>query len=165
MSLDLAHWEHGGRRPDHHGDALPRKYDALRLKRTLTDNSFNHSQLTRRRNAEDAYFSGHALSRIVRLTVETNLLTSMGALGFGCNAQLSEILATNGVIALLMVAIFPVRDLDTVHPATDSVDQHRTRIGSFARKYQFIFTSISIPPPAYRLSELLFLGNCQTAIA
>ncbi|KAI0252247.1 hypothetical protein BJV78DRAFT_1281811 [Lactifluus subvellereus] len=46
--------------------------------------------LTRRRNAGDGYFSGHALSRIVRLTVETNLLTT-----------------TNGVIALLMVAIFP----------------------------------------------------------
>jgi len=46
--------------------------------------------LTRRRNAGSGYFSDHALSRIVRLTVETNLLTT-----------------TVGVISLLMVAIFP----------------------------------------------------------
>jgi len=45
---------------------------------------------TKRRNVGDRYFSNHALSRIVRLTIETNVLTSIV-----------------GVIALLMVSIFP----------------------------------------------------------
>ncbi|KAF8486807.1 hypothetical protein DFH94DRAFT_849349 [Russula ochroleuca] len=46
--------------------------------------------LTRRRNAELGPFSNHALVRIVRLTVETNVLTT-----------------TNGAVALLAIIIFP----------------------------------------------------------
>lgn len=46
--------------------------------------------LTRPRSAENAPFSNHALVKIVRLTVETNIMTT-----------------TNSVIALLMVAILP----------------------------------------------------------
>jgi len=46
--------------------------------------------LTRRRITENGSFSNHALVRIVRLTVETNILTT-----------------TNSVVALLMVAILP----------------------------------------------------------
>ncbi|KAH8989207.1 hypothetical protein EDB86DRAFT_3081207 [Lactarius hatsudake] len=46
--------------------------------------------LGRRRSEGGGYFSDHALSRIVRLTVETNVLTT-----------------TVGIISLLMVAIFP----------------------------------------------------------
>jgi len=46
--------------------------------------------LTRRRNADVAPFSDNALTRIMRLTIETNVLTT-----------------TNGIIALLMVAVFP----------------------------------------------------------
>ena len=40
---------------------------------------FGLLQLTRRRNANIAPFSNHALTRIVRLTVETNVLTSVWA--------------------------------------------------------------------------------------
>ncbi|KAF8486813.1 hypothetical protein DFH94DRAFT_841287 [Russula ochroleuca] len=46
--------------------------------------------LTRRRNTEFGQFSNHALVRIVRLTVETNALTT-----------------TNGIIVLLTIIIFP----------------------------------------------------------
>ncbi|KAH9981989.1 hypothetical protein BJV77DRAFT_334986 [Russula vinacea] len=46
--------------------------------------------LTRRRNAEFGPFCNHALVRIVRLTIETNVLTTI-----------------NGVIALLVIIIFP----------------------------------------------------------
>ncbi|KAH9068059.1 hypothetical protein EDB83DRAFT_2519175 [Lactarius deliciosus] len=46
--------------------------------------------LRRRRNEGDGQFSEHALSRIVRLTIETNVLTS-----------------TVGIIVFLMLAIFP----------------------------------------------------------
>ncbi|KAI9453626.1 hypothetical protein BJY52DRAFT_1396831 [Lactarius psammicola] len=42
------------------------------------------------RRRKDGYFSNHALSRVVRLTVETNVLT-----------------ATVGIIALVTVAVFP----------------------------------------------------------
>ncbi|KAH9053822.1 hypothetical protein EDB87DRAFT_1796504 [Lactarius vividus] len=48
--------------------------------------------LGRRRKEGSSHFSNHALSRIVRLTIETNVLTS-----------------TVGVVALLMVVIFPYK--------------------------------------------------------
>ncbi|KAI0252231.1 hypothetical protein BJV78DRAFT_362795 [Lactifluus subvellereus] len=46
--------------------------------------------LTRRRKAGDGYFSDHALSRIVRLTIETNILTT-----------------TVAIVSLLMATIYP----------------------------------------------------------
>jgi len=46
--------------------------------------------LGRRRGGASSYFSDHALSRIITLTVETNVLTT-----------------TVGIVSLLMVAIFP----------------------------------------------------------
>ncbi|KAI0252235.1 hypothetical protein BJV78DRAFT_1203726 [Lactifluus subvellereus] len=46
--------------------------------------------LTRRHSAGDGYFSDHVLSRIVRLTIETNILTT-----------------TVAIVSLLMAAIFP----------------------------------------------------------
>jgi len=48
--------------------------------------------LTSRNSAGDGHFSCHALSRIVRLTVETNILT-----------------ATNGLVSLLLAVIFPYK--------------------------------------------------------
>ncbi|KAH9053820.1 hypothetical protein EDB87DRAFT_1689830 [Lactarius vividus] len=49
--------------------------------------------LGRRRKEGSGYFSDHAMSRIVRLTIETNALTS-----------------TVGIVVLLVVVIFPVND-------------------------------------------------------
>src|SRR5882762_9266412 len=52
--------------------------------------SSGHQQLTRRRNADDGLFSNHALVKIVRLTVETNILTSMCALVSGRSNHLTH---------------------------------------------------------------------------
>ncbi|KAI0000817.1 hypothetical protein BJV74DRAFT_116020 [Russula compacta] len=49
--------------------------------------------LTRRRTAGDGYFSDNVLSKIIRLTVETNLMT-----------------CTVGVIALLLAFVYPDKD-------------------------------------------------------
>jgi len=58
---------------------------------TLSDILITGSMLFHlRRRRKDGYFGDHALSRIVRLTVETNVLTT-----------------TVGIVSLLMVAIFP----------------------------------------------------------
>ena len=43
-------------------------------------NILGYPQLTRRRNADVAPFSDNAITRIVRLTIETNVLTSRCAL-------------------------------------------------------------------------------------
>ena len=58
-------------------------------------------------------FSHHALVKIVRLTVETNLLTSTYTFDI-CPLQrtvLTHTLASVGIVSLLMVAVYPVSDL------------------------------------------------------
>jgi hypothetical protein len=56
----------------------------LSLERILADYSLDHSQLIKRRSAGDGFLSNRALSRIVRLTIETNILTSKLALNSAC---------------------------------------------------------------------------------
>lgn len=87
LSSDLAHLNHFIRHAHRCDDALPRKYDSLCLERTLADYPLDHLQLTRLRRAGDGHFSNHALTRIVRLTIETNILTSKSALDSGYDAH------------------------------------------------------------------------------
>jgi len=69
-------------------------------------------QLARRRTGRDGRFTDHALTRVVRLTIETNVLTSKLIIVSG--VLLASIvffflfLATVGIASLLTVAIFPV---------------------------------------------------------
>jgi hypothetical protein len=73
------------------------------------DGSLIIPQLAKRR-VRDGQYSSHTIIRIVRLTIETNVVTSMYCLvGYVIPANTRS--ATVSIIALLMVAIFPVRDL------------------------------------------------------
>jgi hypothetical protein len=94
---------------------------------------FGHSQLTRRHRAGDGYFSDHGLTGIVRLMIETDILTGMYSLDSGCNTH-CILSATNWVITLLMAAILPVRDFRCHSSVTEPLHRHRTRNGSLGRK-------------------------------
>jgi hypothetical protein len=79
--LDLAHRKHCDRSLDSRGDALLCKYLSRHSERSWTNfHSSGHPQLTRRRNADKGPWCGHALVKIVRLTIETNMMTSLYAL-------------------------------------------------------------------------------------
>jgi hypothetical protein len=62
--------------------------------------------LGRRRHRGDGYFSDHALSKIVRLTVETNILTSKWTPSSGTLLGFILPSATVGIVSLLMVAAY-----------------------------------------------------------
>jgi len=57
----------------------------------------------------DGFFHNNALVKVVRLTVESNLLTSEYTLDFDENLA-HNVLASVGIAALLMIVIFPVSD-------------------------------------------------------
>jgi len=65
-------------------------------------------ELTKRRKEADGFFHDSALLKVVRLTMETNLLTSEYILDFGETTLLTHVLASMGVISLLVIVIFPV---------------------------------------------------------
>lgn len=46
--------------------------------------------------------------KVIRLTMETNLLTSKYILDFGEATPLTHVLASVGIISLLVIVIFPV---------------------------------------------------------
>ena len=63
-----------------------------------------------------------------------------------------EILATVGVISLLMVAIFPVRDFDAMRSATDSV----YRLGQ-----ELVHLPVSLNSPSFPYHrQLIVYQNC-----
>jgi hypothetical protein len=64
--------------------------------------------LTKRRKEADGFFHNSALLKVVRLTMETNLLTSKYILDFGEATPLMQVLASVGIISLLVIVIFPV---------------------------------------------------------
>jgi len=95
------------------------------------------SQL-RRMRANDGDFSNHVFVSIVRLTVETNLVTSKDPDLWCHNVSPSHAhLATVSVVSLLMVALFPVSGpVCDVHPlALDWRVEHSWRTGICARMY------------------------------
>ncbi|KAI0252232.1 hypothetical protein BJV78DRAFT_1281804 [Lactifluus subvellereus] len=102
--------------------------------------------LTRRRRVGDGYFSDHALSRIVRLTIETNILTT-----------------TVAIVSLLIAAIFPVSDSAATRSLTDPEYRHSATTGLPARESRS--TPVFIPPSDNGFPELLSSGSCKTDLA
>lgn len=72
------------------------------------------AQLTKIRRDSECHFNDNTLVQIVRLTVETNLLTSKSTLDVCGATLLTHISATVGIVALLVVVIFPVSDSQIV---------------------------------------------------
>ena len=79
---------------------------------------FGCPQLVRRRRERDGlqglggdHILDYALPRIMRLTIETNVMTSKYTYPWSLNANSSHLRSASvGIIALLMIVIFPVGD-------------------------------------------------------
>jgi hypothetical protein len=75
----MAYWEHDGRHPYRSRDALSRKYVVIPFQSWSFETDLVCLQLAKRRRDRDGLFSDHALDhallRIVRLTIETNVMT------------------------------------------------------------------------------------------
>lgn len=63
----------------------------------------------------DGFFHNNALVKVVRLTVETNILTSKSTLDSASERTIFThgVLASVGIVSLLLIAIYPVSDSHT----------------------------------------------------